>query len=219
MIIGFINLKGGVGKSTLCINVAGVLADRGNKVGIIDIDPQETTKDWYGRRLKIERNNLLPIHVVSVDTGRSWPIQRQLRDKTKSYDFILIDGAAGDRHISSAALNVCDKIILPMSPSESDFGGTKRTVNFFHRPSNRVKRLPPRRVVINSAKTTTNIAGEYSNDKVPNAWPDNYFTGQVGNQVAFEEAMKDGLTVLETPRSRQAVDDINRLTDAIIRAW
>lgn len=39
-VISFINMKGGVGKTTLCINTADNLAQDGNKVLIIDMDPQ-----------------------------------------------------------------------------------------------------------------------------------------------------------------------------------
>lgn len=39
-VISFINMKGGVGKTTLCINTADSLANDGNKVLIIDMDPQ-----------------------------------------------------------------------------------------------------------------------------------------------------------------------------------
>lgn len=39
-IISFINMKGGVGKTTLCINVADYLAKKDNKVLILDMDPQ-----------------------------------------------------------------------------------------------------------------------------------------------------------------------------------
>lgn len=39
-VISFINMKGGVGKTTLTINIADKLAEDGNKVLIIDADPQ-----------------------------------------------------------------------------------------------------------------------------------------------------------------------------------
>lgn len=39
-IISFINMKGGVGKTTLCINVSDYLAKKDNKVLILDMDPQ-----------------------------------------------------------------------------------------------------------------------------------------------------------------------------------
>ena len=39
-IISFMNMKGGVGKTTVCVNIAGCLADQGKKILLIDIDPQ-----------------------------------------------------------------------------------------------------------------------------------------------------------------------------------
>ena len=40
VVISFINLKGGVGKTTCCANIAGELARENRKVLVIDADPQ-----------------------------------------------------------------------------------------------------------------------------------------------------------------------------------
>jgi chromosome partitioning protein len=49
MIVSFLNQKGGVGKTTLALNVAGVLA-RKCKVLVIDADPQGSALDWAAAR-------------------------------------------------------------------------------------------------------------------------------------------------------------------------
>jgi chromosome partitioning protein len=50
MIVSFLNQKGGVGKSTLSVNVAAYLAKRSRKVLLIDADTQGTVAAWAALR-------------------------------------------------------------------------------------------------------------------------------------------------------------------------
>ena len=51
-VIAIGNLKGGVGKSTLAINLGCAMASAGHGTVVIDTDPQQTASAWaHGRRL------------------------------------------------------------------------------------------------------------------------------------------------------------------------
>ena len=50
MIVGVLNQKGGVGKTTLSIGIAAELARQGTRVLLIDADPQGSSLDWAAAR-------------------------------------------------------------------------------------------------------------------------------------------------------------------------
>jgi len=52
--IAFVNHKGGTGKTTSCINIAGYLAKGGKKVLVVDMDPQGNSTAGLG----IDKNSV-----------------------------------------------------------------------------------------------------------------------------------------------------------------
>ncbi len=54
IIIGFCNLKGGVGKTTACQNIAAALAKMGKRIAVVDMDPQSNLSAGFGLNLSPE---------------------------------------------------------------------------------------------------------------------------------------------------------------------
>lgn len=110
--------KGGVGKSTLCTNIAVELALQTANVLIMDTDPQKTSINWIDRRNElINRNeNFLKIHGVSKEGN----VRDTIKDFSTQYDVIMLDASGRDSKSLRTALTIADKFFCPVKPSQAD---------------------------------------------------------------------------------------------------
>ena len=114
-----LNPKGGSGKSTLSINLAGFFACWGVQVTIADYDPQSTSLDW----LSIRPSNCPRIEGIdNHETSQLKPIHT---------DYVIQDapsGCHGDTLLPW--LQQADRIIIPVVPSPQDIWATKRLIDW-----------------------------------------------------------------------------------------
>ncbi|MGI9291317.1 MAG: P-loop NTPase [Gammaproteobacteria bacterium] len=112
-----LNPKGGCGKSTLTVNLAGYLASCGNNVAIMDFDPQGSSMRW----LKQRPGNTMPIHGIAAfdlhsSATRSW----QLR-VPGNIRYLVVDSPASVPAESLAELTSgAHAILIPVLPSDID---------------------------------------------------------------------------------------------------
>ncbi len=68
-IIAITNQKGGVGKTTTCVNLSACVADEGHRVLVVDIDPQGNTSSGLGVRVKSATPTVYEVMAGDVALG------------------------------------------------------------------------------------------------------------------------------------------------------
>jgi chromosome partitioning protein len=110
------NPKGGVGKSTLSTNLAGYFAAQGEWVALADLDKQQSAHAW----LALRPPALPPIETWEVDPENPAKPPRGL-------EHAVIDTPAGlHGNRLSIALDLADKVIVPLQPSMFDILATQQ---------------------------------------------------------------------------------------------
>ncbi|MFM0735425.1 ParA family protein [Paraburkholderia sediminicola] len=109
------NPKGGVGKSTLSTNLAGYFASLGEWVALADLDKQQSAHAW----LSLRPPALPPIEIWEVDPEN--PVK-----PPRGLEHSVIDTPAGlHGNRLNIALDLADKVIVPLQPSMFDILATQ----------------------------------------------------------------------------------------------
>ena len=86
-VIALLNQKGGAGKTTLATHLAGELTLQGNRVTLLDADPQGSALDWAQRRLQSGQERLYGVFGLARDS-----LHQEAPQIALQVDFVVIDG-------------------------------------------------------------------------------------------------------------------------------
>ena len=114
MIIGLLNQKGGVGKTTLSINLAAAFAKDGKRVLLIDGDKQENALNWAAYR----KNNTKLKNTFTVIALTRPIFHKHIDDFRKNYDVTIIDGPPSLQYIPKIAKSIVaasDLVLVPVT--------------------------------------------------------------------------------------------------------
>jgi len=150
-IISITNQKGGAGKSTTTMLLAGGVAKKHLRVFVADADKQRTATRWAK-----EAPDHLPFPANVYPMGDyDDTIHREIKKIIDDYDVILIDcPPAVESPIPQSALQVSDLAVIPMIPSPPDIWAAAGIENLIERASLTNPTLQAR-ILINMAQDRT----------------------------------------------------------------
>ncbi|HMV18742.1 MAG TPA: AAA family ATPase [Zoogloea sp.] len=120
-VVAVLSQKGGAGKSTLVMQLAGGLAKVGKKVAVGDLDPQETALRWAE---SAPAEQPFPARVQSLAAAGDLPAA--IRGCGKGCEVLLLDCPPSiESPATLAALQVADVALIPVVPSPTDLWSTR----------------------------------------------------------------------------------------------
>jgi len=116
-ILSLVSRKGGTGKSTLAVALAGAALEAGHKVCLIEADPLGTLSNWRARRECTEP-------AVEAVHDSYTLVQRVRKLALEGFTLAIIDTAGGWSETFDAAVGVANLCLIPARPSLADIEAT-----------------------------------------------------------------------------------------------
>jgi len=209
MIVALLNQQGGVGKTTLALHLGGVWACQGQRVAVIDADPDACAVEWSELRAQETLPSRFTVIAIARDT-----LHRELPTITRDVDRAIIDGPSHIEPITRFALMAADFALVPVQPPPFQglaFIETLRLANGIMtvRPQLRI------RLVLNRCNARASVTRDLTQalaDYEPPA-----LTSAISERAVFAEAVENGRLVFELPHSMAAVHEITALAAEVER--
>lgn len=146
-VIALLNQKGGAGKTTLATHLAGEFVMQGQRVTLLDADPQGSALDWAQRRAQSGHGRLYGVFGLARDS-----LHQEAPQIALQADFVVIDGPPRVAALARSALLAADLVLIPVQPSAYDVWASHEMVQLIiearvFRPQLRAAFVINRRVV------------------------------------------------------------------------
>lgn len=222
-IIAVANQKGGAGKTTACLNLAGGLAEAGYTVLVVDADPQASALNW---RNNAGEDSLLGFDVIALPNATIHKDLPALISRSE-YEVILIDcppGGAlkGSRtdDITRSAMLAAHVVLIPVQPSPLDYQAAATMLPLLrdtavYKPDLKVWILVNRRLSGNNrlgrdAKSAAQAF--FETDGIPIT----VLKTEIGARSALAESAGVGKTILTYASGSIAALEFRNLTEEVI---
>jgi chromosome partitioning protein len=192
--------KGGTGKTTLCLHLAVLAAERGRSAAVVDIDPQASASAWHRRR---QQSTPVVLRCNATDLPARLETLKQ-----QDHQLALVDTAPHSSHEAAAAAALADLVLIVTRPAILDLEAIGASVRIARDQGCRAAVVlnacpPPHRwgepAIVREAREAL---GVYRLPVSPVA---------ISQRAAFSHALIDGRAVTEFEDHGKAAGEIRNL--------
>ena len=209
MLVAIGHQKGGVGKSTVCFNLAAILQKIKNiSLEVVDLDVQQTiTLNNYTRN----ENGLKPFNVRTFNNLEDFKNYISTDNDSK---IILVDTGGFDSSLNRAVALYADLVITPVSDSYVELQGLKTYEKVLQELSQAIGEPVVSHVLLNNVDPRRKNFSELK-DFINKSENFETFETVINRRIDFRDSIATGQSVVEFNKNGKSAGEIISLTKEI----
>ena len=229
-IVAIVNQKGGVGKTTTCVNLTSSLKEKGKRVLLCDFDPQANSTSGMGVDKTVSKGiyEVLVSDVPAADAvvhtiemidreNREFLLKQALDVLSPNYDFILIDCPPSLELLTVNALCAANSLIVPVQGEYFALEGLSdlmHTVRMVRRNLNPGLELEG--VLLTMFDGRTNLALQVA-EEVKRYFPGKVYATVIPRNVRLSEAPSHGKPINYYDRVSRGAEAYSNLANEFLK--
>lgn len=202
--------KGGVGKTTIAVSIAGELSRRNYEVALVDSDPQGSACQWA------ELGNLeFPVYEIGLDNFAGSSVANWVREiRAVKAEIVVIDTAPGERQLG-ASISIANLILVPCTASGLDIEATERTMAIIG-AARRSRSMPLDVILVPNRIDQRTLEGRQLESELRTFGE--IVGPPIGQRAAFVRAFASGQSIADFAGGEAADTEMQGLCDLVVRA-
>ncbi|MEL7530360.1 MAG: ParA family protein [Bacteroidota bacterium] len=236
-VIAIANHKGGVGKTTTTVNLAAGLAQEGNNVLLIDMDPQANAtmclglgkqsqtiyqvlafQDDISKMIQdIGDLDIIPssVHLAAFEknneVGKEFILQESLATIKDQYDYILIDCPPSLGALTISALTASDFVVIALQPEVLSLQGMNDFIKILRTVKTRMNQTLELLGIVITQFDTRKVLHRDVIQAAENEYGEAIFSTRIRNNVTLAECQSFGQHVFAYDNRSNGAEDYRSL--------